>query len=148
MLKSWSNGEKSEIIKAIIENNFRILGKHLPNNMLSLTTTERTSLTSDYLSEGLVVFDNTLKKWFEYKNGFWIDYPITITYSASINIDDWIENTIYIPYSTHFVESPAVQLFILSNNGYEPVIGGVSVDNNYNIVLKTDFPYEGKVVIK
>lgn len=68
-LKTWNNGERAEIIKSIIESNFKLLGRHLPHNILALTTAERNVLSSDYLSDGLIVFDTTIQKWVQYKNG-------------------------------------------------------------------------------
>ena len=79
MLKTWRNGEKSEVIKKIIEDNFKILGKNLSHNMLSLSSVERNSLASDYLCDGLIVFDTTLKKWMQYSGGLWNEYKFLST---------------------------------------------------------------------
>lgn len=147
-LKTWINGEKAEIVQKIIEYNFKILGKHLPHNILSLSSTDRKLLSSDYLCEGLIVFDTTLKKWMQYFNGNWIDFSPNNKYEISINKSDWFDGEILIPYQVHLVSSPTVQLFILTENDYEAVLGGVKINSNHDIILRSDLEFEGKVVIQ
>lgn len=147
-LKTWLFGESSETVKQIIDSNFKILGRHLSRNMLSLSTTERELLSSDYLSDGLVVFDTTLKKWYEYKNGSWSPCFLG-AYVEQLSSSTWSSNNeYYIPFTTHQKENPCVQLFILDNETYHPVLGGVEIDNEFNILLSTDLPFNGKVVVK
>lgn len=147
MLKTWRNGEKAEIVQKIIENNFKILGKHLSHNILCLSTDEREVLSSDYLREGIIVFDTDINSWMQYKNGIWIDADLN-KYVKIIKTEDWIENKIYIPISDHHVKNPTVQLFILDGESYSTVIGGIHIENEHDVLLTSDMPFEGKVVIK
>lgn len=143
-LKTWENGDKGEDVKRIIESNFKVVGSHLSHNMLALTTDERNKLGGDYLSEGLLVFDTSLGEWFRYNNGGW---EKSLKFVLDFTEEDWIDNVISIPYSLHHITSPCVQIYILSNNVYEAVIGGVSIDNDGNVVLCADFTFSGRVVI-
>lgn len=145
-MRMWRNGEKAEIIQAIIEYNFKLLGKHLPHNMLSLPTTERELLSSDYLSKGLRIFDTDLNQWFEYNGSKWVEWEQE--YVRDISMSDWDNGKITISYSTHLMRNPIVQLFILNNNSYSSVVGGVDIDDNWNVTLTTDLAFNGKVVIK
>ena len=145
-LRRWNNGEKSEIVQAIIEYNTRLLGKHLSQNMLCLTSTERKNLGSDYLSEGLRVFDITEETWYKYNNNTWVE--CATIYNKTFSKTDWTDNEISIGFSTHFIAHPLVQLFIKNGGVYTPVLGGVEVDAGSNVRLLTDLPFDGKVVIK
>lgn len=145
-MRIWRNGEKADVVQKIIEYNFKILGKHLSHNMLSLSTTERELLTSDYLSKGLRVYDTDLNRWYIYNGTKWVEW--LQEYVKTISIDDWVDGKITIPYSTHFRENPIVQLFISDGKAYSPVFGGVEIDANYNVILSTDMPFAGKVVVK
>lgn len=154
-LKTWNNGEMGDAVKAIIEHNFKILNKHLSRNILSLSTKERELLSDDHLSNGLIVYDITLDTWFQYINNQWVEYPLgnggsedRSTYSLNISTRDWVNGTISIPYITHNVPSPMVWVFILIDNEYTPVFGGISVDNEDNITISSDMNFDGKVVIK
>lgn len=151
-LKTWNNGEKGEVVQAIIEANFKILGRHLNENVLSLSTEERSLLSSDYLSEGLIVYDKDLEVFMQYKNGKWDGISIggsnSFVYSQDLAVSSWISGEISIPHSLHLVSNPCVQLYILQDGKYESVLGGIYIDNEYNVTLSTDLPFDGKVVIK
>ena len=154
-MRMWRNGETAEIVQKIIEYNFKLLGRHLPNNILALPTTQRETLSSDYLCEGLIVYDTTLNKWFRYTSNSWEEYTIdndtsgeSAVYTKTFTAADWENKEIYISYSTDLISNPSVGLAILDNGVYSPVIGGVIMDRNDNIILTTDLPFDGKVVIK
>lgn len=148
-MQTWNNGDKASVVKQAIEQNFNILSKNLSHNMLALSSMERIALEDAYLCEGLIVFDTTLKKWFIYHNGSWNDYSFeTTNYVKNISTTTWINNEISIPYSQHKILNPVAQLYILENNVYSPVIGGVCVDENSNVTISADVPFDGKVVIK
>lgn len=145
-LKTWRNGEEAEVVQKIIEYNFRLLGRHLPSGMLCLSSSERKVLSSDYLREGLLVYDTTENAWYKYSSGFWGKCPTE--YNRTISKTDWTNNEITINCATHLISNPTVQLFIRDGNSYSPVIGGIEVNNNYDIILSTDLPFDGKVVVK
>ena len=148
-MRMWRNGEKAEIIQKIIEYNFKLLGRHLPNNLLALSTIERETLSSDYLCEGLIVYDTTLNKWFRYKSNSWEEYNIGNSgYIQDFTTTDWNSNEILIPYSAHLVSNPSVTLYMLNEGVYFPVIGGVIIDRINNITLTADLPFVGRVIIK
>lgn len=147
-MKTWSNGERAEVVKKIIEDNFKIVSKHLSHNILSLTSDERIVLTEDYLSDGLIVFDTTLKRWLQYHNGNWIPYGLGNGFEITVSKSDWNNGKITIPYETHLISSPIVQMYLLDNLKYLLVFGGVDIDESFNVTLKTDLPFDGKVVIK
>lgn len=161
MLKTWRNGEKAGVIQKIIENNFKILGRHLSQNILCLSTTEREALGSDYLSKGLRVYDTTLDKWFVYNGIDWEEAEKA--YVFKFTTDDWhfldipdIQMTQYgiiIPYSTHLRENPTVEVYLKSGTEsnsrvYDFVVDGYEINEDYKVYLWSDMPYEGKVVIK
>ena len=83
-----------------------------------------------------------------------IDYNFNVTsralkkHTQNIAVSDWTNNTISIPFSKHSIENPTVQLFIVYGNSFEPVLGGVEIDSDYNVTLSTDLPFNGKVMIK
>ena len=145
-MQKWSNGDRAEDIKNIIDNNFSTLGKHLPNTMLSLSTSDRELLGSDYLSTGLRVFDTDLNKWFRYDGSKWVEW--TQEYVKYILESDWIGGNIYIPFSEHQKSNPIVAVFILENDVYSSVLVGIEIDSQNNITLLTDLKFDGKVVIK
>lgn len=152
-LKTWRNGEEGDILKAIIEHNFKILGKYLPYHILCISSENRNLLTSDYLSENLIVFDTTKNEWLQYKNGKWIAFDfgnLGLHYIKIFSKKDWsAQNEISIPFHLHKRENPVVQLYLRQGSFYcSDVFGGVYIDDNYNITLSTDLPFDGKVVIK
>lgn len=83
-----------------------------------------------------------------------IDYNFNILskalkkYTQDINANDWIDNIIDIPFSKHGVENPTVQLFIEDDGSFSLVLGGIKIDSEYNIILSTDLPFDGRVVVK
>lgn len=145
-LRTWRNGEEAEVVQKIIEYNFKLLGRYLSSNMLCLSSSERKALNSDYLREGLIIYDTTENTWYKYVSGAWKKSPTE--YSQAITETDWVNKEITIGFPTHLITNPIVQLFIKDGNSYSPVIGGVSIDNSFNITLSTDMPFNGKVVVK
>ncbi len=145
-LRTWRNGEEAEVVQKIIEYNFKLLGRYLSGNMLCLSSSERKTLSSDYLREGLIIYDTTENAWYKYVSGTWKKSPTE--YNLTITETDWVNNEITISFPTHLITNPIVQLFIKDGNSYSPVIGGVSVDNSFNITLSSDMPFDGKVVVK
>ena len=83
-----------------------------------------------------------------------IDYNFNATskalkkYAQDIDVDDWTDNSIFVPFIKHGIENPTVQLFIESDDSYVAVLGGVKIDSDYNITLSTDLPFNGRVVVK
>ena len=149
MLKTWINGEDSAIVQKIIEHNFRILGKYLPNNVLSLPRSSRLSLTIDYLANGLIVYDTTDKCWYQYNNGCWEVYNLQSSYELTVTPNMWKDGKIIIPYETHLLNNPSVSLFMrMSDGNYQNVLGGVYLDNDKNITLQSDLAFTGKVIVK
>lgn len=147
-LRMWRNGDVSEVIYKIIEHDFKLLGRYLSREVRSLSTEERNSMPSDYLSEGLVVFDKDQKRCLEYNNGKWEPYGVTGCYTTTFSQRDWMDDKFTIKYDTHLIVSPTVQVFILQNGIYEQALGGVSVNDNHDVILMSDIPFDGKVMIK
>lgn len=152
MIKSWKNGASGGDVKKIIDYNFNVVSKYMSKDVRALSTQERKSLSSDYLSEKTLVFDTDEKQWYEYSGGFWKKINIGesgVAYIKHISVSDWINNCINILFDQHGVENPVVQLFMMNNDSLIPVIGGVKkIDSKHNITLSTDLPFDGKVVIK
>jgi hypothetical protein len=69
-------------------------------------------------------------------------------YTEDIDVGNWTDNNIVIPFIKHSIESPTVQLFIEDDGSFAPVLGGVKIDSEYNVILSTDLPFNGRVVIK
>lgn len=69
-------------------------------------------------------------------------------YIQNIDANDWVDNSISIPFGRHGIENPIVQLLIKDNNSFAPVLGGVKIDSEYNVILSTDLPFDGRIVIK
>ena len=71
-----------------------------------------------------------------------IDYNFNIIakalkkYTQDIDIADWTDNNIFIPFSKHNIENPTVHLFIEDDGCFLPVLGGVKIDSEYNITLR------------
>ena len=61
--------------------------------------------------------------------------------------DDLRRYTIIIPYADYNKKYPRVELYIKKDNGYLPVYGGYLIRDD-GILLKSDVPYDGKVVIR
>lgn len=149
-LKTWRNGEKANNVQEIIEHNFKLLGKHLRHNILSLSSAERNLLSSDYISDKALVFDTDDEEFYQYnlQKGIWEIYPIRSVYVENFSSNDWVNNSITIPYSLHRIPNPITQLFILNNDSYEDVVGGISIDYNHNVIISSDMAFDGKVVLK
>lgn len=145
-METWINGAKGRDVRRVIEQNFNTLSRHLSSNILALTTQERTTLNSAYLRAGLKVYDITLDKWFLYSGTAWVECPEE--YSYEFTNDNWSNGNLILRYETHRIKCPVVQLYFKDNNAYSPVIGGVYVDDDYNIILSSDMPFSGKVVVK
>ena len=146
MYQVWRSGDSGATVKACVDNNFKELWDNLSKNMMSLTTEQRLSLSEDYLSEGLLVYDKNKNKWYQYLNGAWVNS--SWEYSLEIYVDDWIDNKITIPYSLHKTESPTVGFYVIINGQYVKAVGGVSIDEDNNIILSSKIAFDGKVVIK
>ena len=69
-------------------------------------------------------------------------------YIQNIDANDWVDNSISIPFGKHGIENPTVQLFVKSDDSFDIVFGGVKVDSEYNVTLSTDLPFDGRVVVK
>lgn len=145
-LRTWRNGDDAKVVQKIIEYNFKLLGRYLSSNTLCLSSSERKTLSGDYLRDGLIIYDTTENIWYKYTSGTWKKSPKE--YHQTILEADWADNEIAIDFSTHLITNPIVQLFVKDGNSHSPVIGGVSVDNSFNIKLSTDIPFSGKVVVK
>ena len=83
-----------------------------------------------------------------------IDYNFNVVskalkkYTQNIDVSDWINNSISIPFAKHGIENPTVQLFITHDNSFKSVLGGVKINSDYNVTLSTDLPFDGRVVIE
>lgn len=148
-IKTWSNGESGAVVRKIIEDNFKFATKHLNKTMLSLSTEERLTLNYDYLSDGLLVYDTTKNAYFKYiaKSKSW-EKQANNCFVYNFTVSKWKDNAISIPFEEHTIPNPNVQVFILNSNNYEPVFGGFQIDNEFNIILLSDLPFDGKVVVK
>ena len=152
MLKTWKNGTSGGEVKNIIDYNFNVVSKYLSKDVRALSAQERNLLSSDYLSENTLVFDTDEEQWYKYSKGSWVKTSFGAgggeTYIQNISINEWIDNSIRIAFNQHGVENPTVQLFIKIESSFIPVLGGVEVNSEYDVVLSTDLPFEGKVIIK
>ena len=156
MIKTWRNRAKAEDVQRVINHNFNVVAKYLSKNIRSLSTQERNMLSSGYISENLLVFDTDEERWYKYSNNSWVETFIdsggggegVVAYSKNISVDSWINNSITISFDKHRIKNPVVQLSMAIDNSFVPVLGGVKIDSNYNVILSTDSPFAGKVVIK
>lgn len=149
MIKTWRNGASGGEVKNVIDYNFHIVSKYLSKDIRALSTQERNLIPMDYLGENTLVFDTDEEKWYKYSGGSWIKTSVDDNiYTQSISISDWTDNSISILFEHHGIKSPIVQLFMKNENSFIPVIGGTDVDSAHNIILTTDLPFDGKVVIK
>ena len=149
MIKTWKNGALGGEVKKIIDYNFNVVSKYLSKNVRTLSTQERKLLSSDYLSEDLLVFDTDEKQWYKYSRDSWIKTSVeNKMYTQGISTSDWVNGNITILFDQHSIENPVVQLFMKNNDSFIPVLGGVKIDDKHNITLSTDLPFDGKVVIK
>ena len=152
MIKTWRNGASGGEVKSIIDYNFNVVSRYLSKNIKALSTQERILLSSDYLSENTLVLDTDEEQWYKYSNGSWVktsfDTGDNNVFTQNISINEWINNSIEITFNQHGVENPMVQLFMESENSLVPVLGGIKIDSEYNVILSTDLPFSGRVVIK
>lgn len=148
MIKTWKNGASGKEVRNVIEYNFNLISKYLAKDIKALSTQERKSLPSDYISDNTLVFDTDEMQWYKYSKGSWIETSVENNeYVQIIFVNDWIDNNISILFSEHAIKNPAVQLFMRDGDSFIPVLGGVKIDSEYNIILSTDLPFDGKVVI-
>lgn len=68
-------------------------------------------------------------------------------YEKNFTMSDWRNGTYVIKVDEHNIPSPIAQVYILTANGYDEVLGGYYIDGR-DIVLQSDIPFDGKVVIK
>lgn len=149
MIKTWKNGASGREVKSIIDYNFNVVSKYLSKDIRALSTQERNLLTSNYISENILVFDTDENRWYEYVEGSWVKASFGNNfYTQSVSVSDWVNNSIKILFAQHGVENPIVQLYLVNGDSFTPVLGGVEVDSEYNVTLSTDLPFAGKVVIK
>jgi hypothetical protein len=147
-LKTWINGAKGIVVKGVIDQNFKLLGRYLSMQMLTLKTSERLTLGSDYLSEGLLVFDSDEEMWYCYLNGKWQKKSFDTTYTKEFSDTDWANGRIVIDFKTHLVSNPSVQIYMNSEDGDTPVVGGFIIDDVNNIIIESDMSFSGRVVIR
>ena len=149
MIETWRNGENGGEVKRIIDSNFKIVSRYLTKDIKALSTQERHLLPSDYLSENTLVFDTEEVQWYKYSKGAWVKTSVDDgVYAKTISVSDWTDNVINIPFEQHNIMNPVVQLFMIDDSSLAPVLGGVEIDLDYNVVLSTDLPFDGRVVIK
>lgn len=68
-------------------------------------------------------------------------------YLEDFLISDWVAGIISIDYSKYNKTNPCVNLYIKTDKGFEPVLGGYAVTKK-GIEIWSDIPYEGRVVVK
>ena len=149
-IKTWDNGENAGVVRKIIEENFKCSTKYLNRNVICLSTEERLLLGSDYLSNGLIIYDTTKNSYYKYdaSKRQWEEKSMGKSYVRKFIASDWIGNSINIPFELHEIPEPIVQMYIIHNDSYEVVVGGIEIDENSNVILSSDMPFDGKVVIK
>ena len=69
-------------------------------------------------------------------------------FSKSFLLSDWVDGTIFISALEHNIVSPTPHVLMLSDGNYIDVYGGYYIDDENNIYLQSDIPFDGKVVIK
>ena len=69
------------------------------------------------------------------------------TFAKDFKTSDWTNNEIRIPYDEHDISAPNPSLFMLHNNLYEEVIGGIVIDSNNMIIIQSDVPFDGRIII-
>ena len=150
-MQMWKNHDLAEVVYTVIDNNFKEVGKYLPNNIKAVTTTERMSMSSTYLSEGLIVYDKTLQCWFKYISGKWSKYQFeganSGRYERDISANAWINKTINIPFDEHQISSPTVHVYYSDGTTFSEVYGFSNITTDNDVILKTDKEFSGKVVI-
>lgn len=71
-----------------------------------------------------------------------------VEYIQNISANDWVNNSISIPFTKHCIKTPTVQLLVKDEDSFDIVLGGVNIDSEYNVILSTDLLFDGRVVIK
>lgn len=147
-MKMWENHDLAEVVYTVLENNFKEVGKYLPNNIKAVTTAERMSMSTTYLSDGLIVYDKTLKCWFKYISGKWSKYQFEgMRYERDIFSDEWVNKTINIPFDEHQISSPTVHIYYNDGTTLSEMYGFSNITTDYDVILTTDKEFSGKVVI-
>ena len=116
-MDSWVNGAKGSDVKSVIDKNFDILDKRTKKINEDISNLKPSNIVRSFVAPDWA-FNDGLK-----------------TYALSI------------PYVDYNKESPCVDVYIKSDNGYSFVYGGCIIGEQ-EIVLQSDIPYEGKVVIR
>lgn len=177
-MKLWKNGAKAKSVREVILENFALLFKYFKHNILALPTEARTKLISDYIKNGVAVpndirvYDTDLEQWYKYTSSGWKKWNITEEiydtgmYEEIFDTSSWTAEdtnleqrmTIYtkkISHDTHGCKNPNVNLYMYvssrGNNvpeGYIPVLGGVTITDDDNVIISSDVPFQGKVVVK
>ena len=70
------------------------------------------------------------------------------TFKKNFLVADWTDNTIQISYDEHCVSSPTPSLFRLHDDCYEEIVGGITINLDETIVIQSDMPFDGKIIIK
>ena len=147
-MKMWKNLDKGETVFNIIKGNFIELFKFLSDNVKTITSEQRLTMPDIYYSEGSIVYDKTLKRWLQYNNGKWTDYAFDSSkYEQSIYISDWSDGKIAIPYMVHGKKNPIVKVYYNGTSGVYEVYGCSAVNEDSDVVLTSDLPFDGKAVI-
>ena len=149
-LETWQSGELAGKVKDIIDRNFKKVSAYSNSNIRAMYSQELSAVDPDYLRNKIVVFDIDESMFFQYDGttGTWHPLSYKHFYKATFMSDSWNSGNISIPYETHNVTSPSVQVYIKNGAVYEAVIGGVRVDSEFNVWLLSDIPFEGMVVIQ
>lgn len=143
VFKTWNYGEKSEIVKKILDTNFLKLSKYFGNQVRALTSEEMYALPSEYKTNDLVVFNTTEKSWHIFYNGSWKRMSLIIEFAEF----DWFDGELIISSAECYNPHASIQTFLHNDEGDELVCVDVVVKNDGNVVIKSDIPFNGKVVI-
>lgn len=155
-LKTWDNGARGEIVKGIIDQNFKLVGRNLSKNVLTLTESERRILPSEYLSEGVFSVDPN-GNWYRYKSGKWERFNLEKQEVISFSYDGWYFDSVYkcwahpISYGGFAFDFPTVEVYMVTENGDIPVVGGYMLTEggvDGDIIILSDMPFNCKVVIR
>ena len=69
-------------------------------------------------------------------------------FSKDFTASDWNDGLLIISQNEHKISNPTPHLFLLTVDGYSSVYGGSYIDSQKNVILQSDIPFDGKVVIK
>lgn len=64
-----------------------------------------------------------------------------------ISVSDWSNGVIQIPFKEHNIKSPQVALFMSNEGTYEMVFGAITINSNNDIIIKSDLPFDGEIII-